>query len=317
MTNARRLALAGVLLGCSSAGAQPSIVIAGDTIVVAGKPLSVTVKRLLSTESPELTEALLARRAQAPEENPCGQIQVPGGTTFALIGKVLAACTTAGLTSIGLRETAAQPIVAVTTAASPDAKVPIVLKVTATDLRLIVAGAVTGPFATGMLLEKVKAMRAGLPGQLAITVEVEESVPFASVRDVLEICTRGGLSQLTLKGSAASGVPKPEPTKEAAAELAVQGALDQELIRKVVLSNQAQVRACYEKVLAGFPKLDGKVSLKFSISADGSVRSAVAESTSNLELSGCISDRVKTWVFPKPREGGVVVVTYPFTFTLK
>jgi hypothetical protein len=32
------------------------------------------------------------------------------------------------------------------------------------------------------------------------------------------------------------------------------------------------------------------------------------------ELDKCIAGRVLTWVFPKPKGGGVAVVTYPFVF---
>ena len=311
MNNSRRLAFAGTILCCSGAIAQPSIVIADDAIAVAGKPLSLSLKRLLADESPELVEALVARRAQAPDENPCGQIQAPGSSTFALINKVLTACTAAGLTSIGLREKAAQPIAAVSTLASSTG-VSVVLRMTTTELGLSVGGSVKGPFAIGMLLKEVQALRARMPDQLAITVVAEDAVPLTSLLEVLDACARAGLSQVTLKANS-----PPEPALEAAVELLVQGTLDKEAIRKVVLSNQAQVRACYEKALAGFPKLDGKVTLKFSIAANGTVSSVVAESTSNTELSGCISDRLKSWVFSKPKGGGAVVVTYPFTFKLK
>ena len=34
----------------------------------------------------------------------------------------------------------------------------------------------------------------------------------------------------------------------------------------------------------------------------------------NAELETCVAGRVRTWVFPKPKGGGVVVVTYPFIF---
>src|SRR5690349_2523400 len=100
MNNSRRLAFAGTLLCCFGVNAQPSIVIADDTIAVAGKPLSINLKRFLSDDSPELVEALVARRSLAPDENPCGQIQAPGTSAFSLIKKVLSACNTAGLTSI-------------------------------------------------------------------------------------------------------------------------------------------------------------------------------------------------------------------------
>jgi TonB family protein len=96
----------------------------------------------------------------------------------------------------------------------------------------------------------------------------------------------------------------------------VMGSLDKDLIRQVIRSHRDQIRYCYETQLARFPKLAGKVAVKFVISAAGTVASStVAQSTvGNQELEVCVAGRVRTWVFPKPKGGGVVVVTYPFIF---
>ncbi len=104
------------------------------------------------------------------------------------------------------------------------------------------------------------------------------------------------------------GITSSEPT--------VMGSLDKELIRKVIHANRGQIRFCYESQLNRFPKLEGKVAVKFVISATGSVAtSQVAQSTvGNAELEACVAGRVRTWIFPKPKGGGVVVVTYPFIF---
>jgi hypothetical protein len=45
------------------------------------------------------------------------------------------------------------------------------------------------------------------------------------------------------------------------------------------------------------------------------VASSIVQSTiGNSELEACIAGRVRTWKFPKPRGGGVAIVTYPFFF---
>jgi TonB family protein len=56
--------------------------------------------------------------------------------------------------------------------------------------------------------------------------------------------------------------------------------------------------------------------VKFVISATGSVASSqVAQSSAgDAELETCVAGRVRTWQFPKPKGGGVVIVTYPFIF---
>ncbi|MDP1922581.1 MAG: adventurous gliding motility protein GltG [Myxococcales bacterium] len=104
------------------------------------------------------------------------------------------------------------------------------------------------------------------------------------------------------------GITSSEPT--------VMGSLDKELIRKVIHANRSQIRFCYESQLNRYPKLEGKVAVKFIISASGAVAtSSVAQSSvGNAELEACVAGRVRTWVFPKPKGGGVVVVTYPFIF---
>ncbi len=96
----------------------------------------------------------------------------------------------------------------------------------------------------------------------------------------------------------------------------VMGSLDKELIRKVIHANRGQIRYCYESQLNRFPKLNGKVAIKFIISPTGSVStSSVAQTTiGNAELEACVAGRVRTWTFPKPKGGGVVIVTYPFIF---
>lgn len=96
----------------------------------------------------------------------------------------------------------------------------------------------------------------------------------------------------------------------------VMGSLDKELIRKVIHANRQQIRYCYESQLNRFPNLNGKVAVKFVISPTGAVStSSVAQSTvGNAELESCVAGRVRTWMFPKPKGGGVVIVTYPFIF---
>jgi len=117
-----------------------------------------------------------------------------------------------------------------------------------------------------------------------------------------------GVGQLGGKKDVDIGITSSDPT--------VMGSLDKELIRKVIHANRGQIRYCYESQLNRFPKLEGKVSVKFVISASGSVATSqvAGSSASNAELETCVAGRVKTWMFPKPKGGGVVVVTYPFIF---
>jgi hypothetical protein len=96
----------------------------------------------------------------------------------------------------------------------------------------------------------------------------------------------------------------------------VMGSIDKELIRKVIQDHAAQIRYCYEQQLAVNPRLQGKVSIKWVINADGSGSSPqVDPSATTLEdakVHECMMARITSWAFPKPKGGGIAVITYPW-----
>ncbi|MBK7861079.1 MAG: TonB family protein [Archangiaceae bacterium] len=114
---------------------------------------------------------------------------------------------------------------------------------------------------------------------------------------------------LSLAGTAAAPPDAGEPL--------VMGSLDKGVIRAVISSNRAQIRSCYEKQLVVTPKVEGRVVVRFTITKAGDVESPkILESSLNLAaMEECIAAEVKTWSFPKPKGGGVVIVTYPFAFS--
>lgn len=95
------------------------------------------------------------------------------------------------------------------------------------------------------------------------------------------------------------------------------GSIPKEAIRRTVQANLQLVKNCYESTLMTQPDLEGRVSIKFIIDIDGSVKmAAVFESyVNNPELEKCIVLAVKSMRFPAP-DKGIVVVTYPFDLTL-
>jgi len=78
-----------------------------------------------------------------------------------------------------------------------------------------------------------------------------------------------------------------------------------------------ELRFCYERALAGRPDLEGRIGVKFVISPSGAVQTAVIETSSlaNAAMEQCVVAAVRRWTFPQPGDGGVVIVSYPFTFT--
>ncbi len=96
----------------------------------------------------------------------------------------------------------------------------------------------------------------------------------------------------------------------------VSGALDMETIRRVIRRHRNEYKYCYEKELNIKRDLNGKITVKFTISGNGSVIAAgVEESTmGDPGVENCLTGKIRRWVFPAPKGGGIVIVKYPFIF---
>ncbi|HVE83992.1 MAG TPA: AgmX/PglI C-terminal domain-containing protein, partial [Myxococcales bacterium] len=94
-----------------------------------------------------------------------------------------------------------------------------------------------------------------------------------------------------------------------------QGNIDREAVAKTINAHLQEVRGCYERALIKDPGLAGKVVLEWTIGTTGSVTAAKTKSSTlkNSAVEGCILAALKTWQFPQPR-GGVVIISYPFLF---
>jgi FHA domain-containing protein len=94
----------------------------------------------------------------------------------------------------------------------------------------------------------------------------------------------------------------------------IMGSLSMEIIRRVIRSHRDQIKYCYSKELTRHPNLRGKVSIKFTISPKGFVTQATVSATSlkNSTVERCMTQKIRTWKFPEPKGGGIVIVNYPF-----
>ncbi len=101
------------------------------------------------------------------------------------------------------------------------------------------------------------------------------------------------------------------------AKAKVQGALDRDIIRRIVRAHINEVRSCYNAGLTKNPNLQGRVAINFVITGTGKVGSAVVQESTlkDKSVGNCIAKAVKRWKFPKPRGGGNVIVTYPFNLS--
>jgi len=91
------------------------------------------------------------------------------------------------------------------------------------------------------------------------------------------------------------------------------GDLDAAIIRRYIRRNIGKIQACYEKELAAKPKLTGTVASRFTIAATGNVVDASASGV-DPTVAECVAGVIRGIEFPKPKNGGNVIVNYPFTF---
>ncbi|MBA3462476.1 MAG: AgmX/PglI C-terminal domain-containing protein [Deltaproteobacteria bacterium] len=91
------------------------------------------------------------------------------------------------------------------------------------------------------------------------------------------------------------------------------GDLDKAIIRRYIKRNIQKIQYCYEKQLLATPGLQGTVAASFTITASGSVREAQGSGV-HPSVSACVASVIGSIEFPKPKDGGVVRVNYPFTF---
>ncbi len=99
-------------------------------------------------------------------------------------------------------------------------------------------------------------------------------------------------------------------------EVSIKGGLTREEIARVVQQHVSAIRYCYEKSLLENPSLAGKILMKWTIASRGSVSQSGIGSSSvrSSQVHRCLVREVRTWQFPNPRGGGVVLVSYPFVF---
>ncbi len=95
-----------------------------------------------------------------------------------------------------------------------------------------------------------------------------------------------------------------------------EGSLDKSIIERVMKRYFNQYRYCYQRELNKNPTLYGKVTVRFIIAPDGAVSSARAavDTVGNSRVNACVLRTAKRMLFPHPKNGGRVVVTYPFIF---
>lgn len=135
---------------------------------------------------------------------------------------------------------------------------------------------------------------------------------FGRVHGVGSIDTGGGQGTGASLGRRGSTAPRASMSR---GRPNVNGFLSREQIERVVRRHSRGIRYCYEHELMNDPELAGRISVNWTIDLEGRVSSAsiVENSMGNRDVEGCIMREVRRMRFDQP-DGGMVVVTYPFTF---
>ena len=121
-----------------------------------------------------------------------------------------------------------------------------------------------------------------------------------------DVATEGPGAERQIKGT----VKKKNPTAAGGS-----GMLEPGEVAGVVNRRIGAIKGCYEQALKRDPTLQGKVTVRFTISGSGKVSDAkciVNELTP--AVGSCIEDAFMRFRFPPP-EGGAVTFEYPFMFT--
>ena len=92
------------------------------------------------------------------------------------------------------------------------------------------------------------------------------------------------------------------------------GGLDKDVLRPIIMGKAGEVRECYERVLQQDHGLALGLAVRFVINSEGKVRRSfvVAATRRERALESCIIDVHSTMVFPAPKGGGSVWVTFPY-----
>jgi outer membrane biosynthesis protein TonB len=91
-------------------------------------------------------------------------------------------------------------------------------------------------------------------------------------------------------------------------------ALPSAVIRRIIHRRRPALRHCYERALATKPTLAGRVHIRFVIGSTGDVVSAAVTTGLDPAVDACVANLLRATKFPLPSGGGVLIVTYPFTF---
>jgi hypothetical protein len=91
-----------------------------------------------------------------------------------------------------------------------------------------------------------------------------------------------------------------------------------DVFEDVVNQKTSDVTDCFAAAKEKKPDLGGKLMLEFTIDGTGKVSEVKTESGSTVNdpgLTTCVTDKARTWAFPKTRDGQPMTLPYSFNLT--
>lgn len=124
----------------------------------------------------------------------------------------------------------------------------------------------------------------------------------------------GGPGEVETGGVVEERVPKAVVKPAGAIER--DSTLEADAVARTIRQGMQAIKGCYQRALKRNPKLTGKIGIRMTISATGSVTDVEIETDSlgDSQVTACIEGFARRWRFPPPDGGGTAEVAVPFVF---
>jgi hypothetical protein len=93
------------------------------------------------------------------------------------------------------------------------------------------------------------------------------------------------------------------------------GTIDREGVKRAIEHDRARIRACYANEQAEVPSLAGKITAKWTIELDGTVKQVSTSAGITLTVSQCVGDTIRAIHFPKPARAATATLVFAFAPT--
>ncbi len=122
---------------------------------------------------------------------------------------------------------------------------------------------------------------------------------------------KGGYGNTLVASGSGTGI---SAIAVSSSDMVIEGGISRYAINATIAKYLNQVRRCYETQLKTKPELQGLVEMSFEINSTGSLNFSRVNRTTlkDKATEQCISKKMMTWQFPKPKGGVKVPVKYPF-----